>query len=216
MAIVSQNKVHIIVIVLITLGVGAGVFLPSLIDIEPAPLVLSEKIKGVIIESPPRVLPDFNLISQNGAPFTDKELEGKWSLVFFGYTNCPDVCPTTLGTLDRVSRQQDMPTDTQYLFVSVDPKRDTVEKLNEFIGFFKNDKFTALRGEKAEIDKLTEQIGVTFDYEESGADGNYIVNHYAAIFLIDPKARVRAYILPPHDVARVTEVYRTVRNYYSG
>jgi len=216
MAIVSQNKVHIIVIVLITLGVGAGLFLPSLIDIEPAPLVLSEKIKGVIIESPPGVLPDFNLTSQNGTPFTKKELDGKWSLVFFGYTNCPDVCPTTMGTLDRVSRQQDVPTDTQYLFVSVDPKRDTAEKLKEFIGFFKNDKFTALRGERAEIDKLTEKIGVTFDYEEAGADGNYIVNHYAAIFVIDPKARVRAYILPPHDVARVTEVYRAVRSYYSG
>lgn len=207
---------HTLVIILITVSVAAGIFIPSLIDLEPPPLVMPETVKGVVIESPPQALPEFKLTSQLSAEFTQENFKDKWSLVFFGYTNCPDVCPTTMGTLDRVSKQPGVPADTQYVFVSVDPKRDTVPKLKEFIDFFKNEKFTALTGEKAELDKLAEKFGVTYDYEGDVDSNDYIVNHYAAIFIVDPRARVRAYILPPHDVARVAQVYVGVRGYYGG
>lgn len=205
---------HIVVIVFITIGVGVGLFVPSLINIEPPPLTFPETVKGVVIESPARVLPEFSLVNQASVPFALSNLKDKWSLVFFGYTNCPDVCPTTMGTLDRVSKQASMPGDVQYLFVTVDPKRDTPPKLKEFIDFFKNDKFTALTGDKVELDKVTEKFGVTFDYEGDTNSKDYVVNHYAAVFIVDSKARIRAYVLPPHDVSRVSQVFMAVRNYY--
>jgi len=132
--------------------------------------------------------------------------------MFFGFTNCPDICPTTLTTMKQVKKrlaQQDF----RYIFVSLDPKRDTSDTLKEYMDFF-NPEFIALTGDKKEIDKLSETMGVIYDFEGDTSSNGYLVNHYASILVIDPQGRLRAHILPPHSVDKVADAITKLSNYY--
>lgn len=132
--------------------------------------------------------------------------------MFFGYINCPDVCPTTLMTMNQVAKK--LPQESiNYVFVTVDPNRDSAEKLKEFVSYFNPD-FIALTGKKADIDLLSKKLGVIYDYEGDIEAGSYVVNHYAAILVIDPKGRLRAHILPPHPVDKVVDAVNRIRDYY--
>ncbi len=197
----------------VVLLAGAGVAFNMLWQPEPPPLKFPD-MEGVIVESPPTPLPRFSLRDQQGRPFTRDNYRGQWSIVFFGYTSCPDICPTTMGNMDRLSRAEGMP-PTQFVFHTVDPRRDTPEKLAEYVSYF-NEDFIAVTGDKDEIDKFAEPLGVIYDFEGDTASDDYIVTHFAAVYIIDPKARLRAYVLPPHDVARMKKVYLKVREYYGG
>lgn len=206
----NKRNLNTLVFFAVILLAGAGVFL-SLMESEP-PRLKFENLEGVIVESPPTPLPDFQMTTHEGKPFTKKDYLGKWSIVFFGYANCPDVCPTTLTALNQVAQMPNLP-DTQFVFHTVDPKRDTVEKLAGFIEFF-NEDFIAVTGPKSEIDKFAEPLGVIYDFEGDTSKDDYIVTHFAAVYIIDPKARLRAYVLPPHNEERVGDVYIKVREYY--
>ncbi|MDH5302314.1 MAG: SCO family protein [Gammaproteobacteria bacterium] len=206
----NKHRLNTFVFFAVVLLAGTGVFF-SLYEPEPAPLTFPN-LEGVIVESPPTPLPEFAMLDQNSQPFSKANYEGKWSLVFFGYTHCPEFCPTSMASLKRLSQQPGFP-PTQFVFHTVDPKRDTVETLKDYISYFGNE-FTAVTGDKAEIDKFAEPLGVIYDFDEETNPGEYIVNHFGALYIIDPKARLRAYMLPPHDVARVSEVYLKVREYY--
>ncbi|MDH3325844.1 MAG: SCO family protein [Gammaproteobacteria bacterium] len=180
---------------------------------EPEPLTVPQSIKGLIVDSPPTKLPDFKFIDHNGKVFGNAQLKNNWSLVFFGYTNCPDVCPTSLSIMDKISKQPGLPDNMQYIFASVDPKRDTPEKLKGFVEYF-NAKFIGVTGTKAEIDKFQEPLGVIYDYDGDTNSDDYVVNHFAAIYIIDPKGRERAYVLPPHSEKQMNEAFKLVYNYY--
>lgn len=208
---VVKKKHHWLAIALV--GVGLLVLSFGLRETEPPKLELPEHIRGVVIDSPATQIPDFALTNQNGDVFRKANLKNKWTLMFFGYTNCPDVCPMSLRVLDGVSNQDNLPLNSQFVFTTVDPSRDTQEKMKDFVSYF-NEDLIGLTGDKAEIDKLAEPLGVIYDYEGDVASGDYIVNHFAAVYIFDPQARMRAYILPPHDVQRVTEVFRLVSSYY--
>lgn len=171
-----------------------------------------QNIEGLIIESPPGKIPDFALKNQNNEPVDSSIWKEKWNLVFFGYTNCPDVCPTSMNVFADMLDNKDTP-DTNYFFVSVDPQRDTPERLSKFLPFF-HEKIQGLTGEKKEIDKFAEPLGVIYGYEDKDASGNYIVTHFAALYIIDNKARLRAYILPPHTAERVNDLYQQIRKVY--
>ena len=99
------------------------------------------------------------------------------------------------------------------VFVSVDPGRDTPEIMDTFVSYF-NEKIIGITGDKAIIDKVAEPLGVIYDYEGDVASGDYIVNHFAAVYIFDPKGRERAYILPPHDVDKVTRAFKLISDYY--
>jgi len=206
----NKTRLNTVVFFAVILLAGMGVFL-GLYESEPAPLTFPDK-EGIVVESPPTPMPKFSMVDHNGQPFTTENYLGKWSLVFFGYTNCPDFCPTTMASMQRVSQLQGFP-ETQFVFHTVDPKRDTVDMLKDYIQYFGNN-FVAVTGDKAEVDKFAVPLGVIYDMEEETNPGEYIVNHFGALYIIDPKARLRAYLLPPHDVERVNEVYRKVREYY--
>jgi len=193
---------------------GLLVILPTLfMSGEPEKLQLPTTLEGVFIDSPPMPIPEFTLTDHNNKPFTKDDLKGKWSLVFFGFANCPDVCPTSMAVMDKVSKLEGVPKDTQYLFVSVDPKRDTPEKLKEFVSFF-NEKFIGATGSEAELKKFEEPLGVIYDFEGDTSSDDYIVTHFAAIYIMDPTGNQRAYILPPHSVAQVGEAYKLIYQHY--
>lgn len=146
----------------------------------------------------PREIGAFRLSDQRGREFTPDALRGGWSLVFAGFTHCPDACPTTLALLDTVEQRLRAGGGAiQVVFLSVDPERDTAERLAGYVDHF-NPRFVAVTGARAQIDALCRDLGIAY-VRNPGAGGDYTVDHSAALVLIDPRARVAGYFQPPHD-----------------
>jgi protein SCO1/2 len=161
----------------------------------------------------PRTVPEFQLIDSNAQAYGHDQLMGHWSLLFFGYTSCPDVCPTTLTTLAQVHQQLIDLADNkrlQMVFVSVDPKRDTPAQVGQYVKFF-NANFVGLTGTPQNIEQFTNAMGVPVAIHDSG-NGAYTVDHAATLFLLDPQARLAAVFSPPHDTATLATDLRAVVN----
>lgn len=203
----ARYKIPFISLALLALAIGLVYLLETR---EPAPLEFDNSM-GVSVISPPVPLASVTLQDQNGDAFRTSDLEGQWTLMFFGFTNCPDVCPTTLRTLKQAEER--LPQAINYVFTTLDPRRDTPEKVKEYLAFFNPD-FIGLSGTKDEIDRFSETLGVIYDYEGDVESGDYLVNHYAAILVIDPQARLRAHILPPHPVDKVVDATTRLIDYY--
>jgi protein SCO1/2 len=162
-------------------------------------------------------LQEFELTDQYQQPFNLEQLTGKWSLVFFGYTYCPDICPATLSTLTGVVRQlQADPqglANIQVIFVSVDPQRDTPEVIEEYLKYF-NKAFLGITGTQQDIDSLTRQFGAGYMMEPETAPGRYLVNHTSSIFLVDPHGRLLASFSPPHKSDTIVDQFRQIRSLF--
>jgi len=153
---------------------------------------------GTALESPRRV-GAFRLTDHRGREFTPESLRGGWSLVFAGFTHCPDACPTTLAMLNAMDeRLRANGGAVQVVFLSVDPARDTTERLAGYVGHF-NPRFVAVTGARTEIDSLCRDLGIAY-VQNPGAAGDYTVDHSAALVLIDPRARVAGHFTPPYDI----------------
>lgn len=204
----TRYRLPLITLMLLALAIGAAYLYESR---EPAPPAFDNQM-GVSVISPPIALPAVTLKDQHNTPFQLDELEDEWSLMFFGFTHCPDICPTTLMTLKQAARrlpQQGL----NYVFVTLDPTRDTPATIKEFLEFF-DPSFIGLTGDPQDIDRLAQRLGIIYDYEGDLESGDYLVNHYAAILVIDPRGRLRAHILPPHPVDKVVEATRRLMDHY--
>jgi protein SCO1 len=154
-----------------------------------------------------RPLPAVDLVSHVGQPFVTDDFRDTWSLVFFGYTSCPDICPMTLAYLNQV--QQRLRGDARFsrmrtVFVSVDPGRDSPQKLREYVSHF-NEDFIGLTGDPAQLQLLTRALGATYLIEEPDTSGRYLIHHSAAIFLISPEAEFAGVLTGPHEPAALAE-----------
>lgn len=177
------------------------------------------ELRGVL-RSEFRPLASFQLQTHNRGPITVASLRGKWTFVFFGYLSCPDVCPNTLHELDTLYRLLEdetgkRPEDMQVLFVSLDPGRDTTEKLASYVAHF-NGRFIGATAGKGAIERFTRQFGVSYILEEETAPGQYLVAHTSAIFLVDPYARLMATFSQPHYAVTLLSQYRKITDYYTG
>lgn len=140
----------------------------------------------------PVELKDFSLVRQDNSAFTKADFQDKWTLVFMGYTYCPDICPVTMANLNKIYPQLqalDSQHDIQILFISVDPNRDTPERLAEYVSFF-NPSFIAATNEHSELFPLARNLGMMYSMSQSTDDPNYLVDHSSSIVVIDPQARV--------------------------
>ena len=152
------------------------------------------------------------LTKDNGETFTLDDLTGDWHLLFFGYTHCPDICPTTMGVTaqaKKLAESADKPFP-QMLFVSVDPERDTPEMIGEYVRYFDKD-FTAVTGEKDLIKALTLQMSVVYMQmpAEDGESG-YLIDHSSALLLLNPQGKLVAFLNPPHDATTIVKDIQTV------
>lgn len=147
--------------------------------------------RGSVLE-PPVAVPDFTLTDQYGQPFRLSDQRGQVVLLFFGYTSCPDVCPTTLGTWRRVHQALGDDADrVRFVFVTVDPERDTTERLGLHVNAFNPD-FVGLTGTPAELEAVYDLFGVIHEKDtSSGSALGYLVNHTATTFVVDPDGRWR-------------------------
>jgi protein SCO1 len=186
-----QSKTFALVLVCIAAVLGAGA---ALWRQHASPQI--ELATGTFL-SPQRTLPDFSLIDQHGRAFGPRNLRGHWSFMFFGYTNCPDFCPSTLTTLAAMEKDlAGAPTRPQVVFVSVDAKRDTPEQLAKYVPYF-DPEFTGVTApDQKTIESVARKLGVAVAITP-GADGSYTVDHSSEIFVIDPRGKLAAVLTGP-------------------
>jgi protein SCO1/2 len=162
----------------------------------------------------PRPLTAFALTDDKNRVFDLASLKGKWSFLFFGFTHCPDVCPTTLAVLararDNIAKNTVGAEDIQFVFISVDPNRDTAGKLGQYVDYF-DTTFLGVTGDDAQIDNLACQLGATYQVAITPGVENYPVYHSMAVFLLDPQARYHAVFTPPHDAEAISKRFKVVR-----
>lgn len=190
------------------LAVAAGLWLGSTtFGGRPAAPKVPVLTQGTALPQP-RPLADFSLVDQDGQPFALANLKGHWTFLSIGYTSCPDICPMTMATYQAMARRLTGEASEaaeakgpRFLFVSVDPGRDTPERLAQYVRWF-DPGFLGATGEDGELRALAAQLGVLYarvDGQETAM--GYTMDHSASILLIDPQARLAAVFGAPHDAA---------------
>ena len=161
----------------------------------------------------PRPIENFTLTDELGRPFSLNELKGHPTLVFFGFTHCPDVCPTTLAKLAQIAKGASMP-QLRVLLVSVDPARDKPAQLQQYVRAF-DTSFKGVTGEQDQIERLAREFGVAIARVDLGG-GDYTVDHSAAVFLLDAQARRVAVFTPPFEIQPMAADLRSVADRLKG
>ena len=205
-----------VLVLLGTVALMAGTWLAVHFGDQASAAVPPPTIAATVL-SEPRPLQDFALTGDEEQPFTLASLQGHWSFLTFGYTACPDVCPTTLAVLDQVARRVgDAGSDAppQFMFVSVDPERDSIAQLHRYVTHF-NPHFHGATGPAAALDGLTRQLGVLYLKVPAGGDpSGYQLDHSASVLLIDPAGRLRALFSPPHQATAIAADFERIRSSY--
>ena len=166
---------------------------------------------GLYLLETPRNIGEFDLIDHHGNPFNPGRLDGQWTLVFFGFTHCPDICPTTLTFLNTFleSLEGTEAQDPQVVMVSVDPARDTVQQLADYMPYFNPD-FIGVTGEFLDIHRFATKLNTPFR-KVMDEDGSYQVDHSSNIVLINPRGDYHGFFRAPLDLAKMKVTYRSAR-----
>jgi protein SCO1/2 len=188
-------------LVLVGIGFGAGLLFRQAgqpLDGAAVPQLTS----GTLIAEP-RPLAPFRLTDHAGSEFSQESIKGAWYLLSFGYTRCPDICPTTLALLARLAdrlRQASPDSAIKTAFITIDPERDTQKVLADYVTYF-DPAFLGVTGDRRELEKLTRQLGVLHarvDTENSAM--GYLMDHSTAIILTNPRGEFQALFSAPHEV----------------
>lgn len=197
------HKTVFILIALVALVIGLTVYkvLNTEQQLDTAELLDA----GIVLLPQGRDMPDLTLTNQDGEAVSMAQLEGRWNLLFFGYTFCPDICPATLaelrqlrGKLPEEARQRIQP-----ILVSVDPERDTPEQLKKYLDYF-GAGFIGLTGSLEDIQTLANAAGVPFIPGDTSKE-NYTVDHGGNLALIGPDGRLRGFIRAPMRTEKLAE-----------
>lgn len=184
-----------------------------------SPRILSQedlRLNRAIVFDTPREIKAFTLSTHSNREFTEKDLVGSWSLIYFGFTHCPDICPTTLAKLAQVVDQldQELAARTRVILVSVDPARDTPESLAQYVTFF-DPEFIGLTGDFRELLNLTGSLNVAFnkvmlDGAESGNKDNYTIDHTGHLALVNPNGHYHGFFKPPFELAAMKVTFSSI------
>jgi protein SCO1/2 len=181
-------------ILVAALAAGAGMWLGGRFFLAPTPA----KLENAVLYPQPRAVPEFHLTQADGHPLSLDDWRGHWNVVYFGYTNCPDVCPTTLATFKQAWKdlgQRNLSGRVRFDFISVDPERDTPEHLRQYVAFFSPD-FIAATGSDQELTPLSRALGLIYS-RTTAANGNIQVDHSGSAIIIDPQGRLVGMFRPP-------------------
>lgn len=196
-----------------SLLIALTVIVAGLLGVGGAHLLLgpSAPVHATVLQTP-RPLPEFVLQDHQARAFAREDLLGRWSLLFFGFTECPDICPLTLQQLAKaVDGLEDIPATERprLIFISVDPMRDTPERLRSYVRFFHED-FLGVTGSLAEIQAFTRNLGVATSYVANQDGQGYTIDHTASVFLVNPKGELRAIFGTPHEPDVIKSDYRAI------
>ncbi|KIU50232.1 MULTISPECIES: SCO family protein [Pseudomonas] len=192
----TQKTVFILVaLVALILGLTINKVLSNRSQGDPTALIDA----GIILLPQSRQVPALQMTDENGQPVVLDQLKGKWSLLFFGYTFCPDICPTTLAQLRQV--KSELPKEAvdrlQVVLVSVDPNRDTPAQLKTYLGYFDKD-FRGVTGSLEDTQKLANAVSIPFIPADTSKP-NYTVDHSGNLALLGPDGTQRGFIRAPFN-----------------
>ena len=189
-----MNPRQFIIAIALGLALAAGTFLALRMQIPSEP-------KFALVLPEPNPVPEFSLLNQRGMPIDQTVFAGQWDLVFFGFTHCPDICPTTLQVLAAAKttlQEKGQVPLPRIVLVSVDPERDTPELMQQYVDYFGEGNL-GITGTLDEITKLTSGLGIFF--AKHASDGkDYTVDHSAAVLVINPDGGFEALFSGPHVV----------------
>ncbi|WP_165675555.1 SCO family protein [Metapseudomonas otitidis] len=198
---VQKTVFILIALVALVLGLTVNKVLNGQRQADPTRLLDA----GIVLLPQPRTVPAISLTDQDGKPIAMNELKDKWSLLFFGYTFCPDICPTTLaqmrelkGLLPGAARDR-----VRIVMVSVDPNRDTPQQLKQYLGYF-DPAFLGATGELASIQKLANAVSIPFIPADTSKE-NYTVDHSGNLVVIGPDGTQRGFIRAPLNNQKLKE-----------
>lgn len=200
----SKNSFLAVAIVLAVAAAVAGAWFAARLGAPELP-------EHARMLSTPRPIPAVPATDHTGAPFGAEDFQGHWTVAFFGFTYCPDICPTTLHLLAEARRMlDDLPQEDrpQIMMISVDPGRDAPARLAEYVPYF-HPEFRGLHVAAQHLPELTRSFGAAYAYTPLG-DDNYTVDHTASIFLVDRQGRVAAVFPTPHTAAGIASDLRRI------
>ncbi len=210
-----KNSRTVLLMLLAVFTVIVGSWLArSLNGHEPQDDIPSDLKSALLPE--PLPLTAFKLTDQHGRVFDLDRLKGKWTFMFFGYTLCPDVCPTTMTVMKNIAtvlERDPRQIESQFVFVSIDPERDKPESLGGYVEYFNPD-FIGITGNQAQLDVLGRQLNIEARRIEGDTSANYLLSHTSSIMLFDPRARWYADFSPPHERASIIERFYLGRHLY--
>lgn len=210
----SINKNLLLIVIFITTVLG--LFINKL----TTPRTLSDDellVNGLFLFDEPKLISDFEFVSSNKKIFSKSDLMGKWTLMYFGFTKCPDECPTTmyqLSKLIKVLRDKEYKLDDkQWILVSIDPERDTPEMIDNYAKGFDKD-FIGVSNNRPMLLSLATQLSVNNVMPSSSnhMDHSHLDNHVNNIILLDPNGDFAGIFRPPFDVSRLSLTYQSVTN----
>jgi protein SCO1/2 len=201
-------RLTVIGVILFSL-IGLGGFIHKI----TSPRILSTQDltnNGAIVFDKPRIFSGVNLIDHNGQPFTEDRLVGKWTIILFGFTSCPDICPTTLATLNTLynNMKESERKQVQIVMVSVDPERDTQQKLATYLPFF-NEQFIGVTGNKHFIRKLAAELNVAYSKVPLD-DGDYTMDHSGHLPLINPYGHYHGFFKHQNSSSQILLSWRSI------
>jgi len=216
-------KVVVVAIMSLALGLAAFIGWPLLSSNNSgsSSLSLSEYIKddGAFIFPQPINVTDVPFLNEEGQTVGKKDNVGKWSFLFFGYTYCPDICPTTLAVMQQmwIKLNPKMQSQTQVVLVSVDVERDTPEQLKTYMDYFDPD-FTAFTGKPASLRSFAAQLNAVYaKVERKNANGEidtelgYLMDHSANITILDPNGNYFGFIRPPFNPKKILKIVTAIQ-----
>ena len=177
------------------------------------PVIMSNedlRINGAIVFDKPRIFSDFELVDHRGEAFNLARMKDIWTIVFFGFSHCPDICPTTLAMLnDTYSKLKDSEKQRlQVVMISLDPQRDTVEKLAEYVPYF-NQQFTGVTGNQRAIRLLAAELNVAHNPVPLDGD-DYTIDHSTHLILINPMGHYHGFFKAPHTEITMRSTWRSI------
>lgn len=207
----NSNKPVIMFILTFVFAVSAGAWF----SFEASFVKPENQVKGTVLTEA-KMIDGFSLTDNKQRAFTLENLKDRWSILFFGYTHCPDICPTTLSTLKQMhlllSEQQ--ADSLQVVFVSVDHERDHPELLDGYLSYFNND-FVGLSGDLVVIEKLAQNLGIYFKKAASSSSdptSDYLIDHATTLIMVNPEAKLKAVLSGPYNaVSLYNDVLTLIR-----
>ena len=203
----QARRIYLTIIVLVAfIALILGLYFSQLSHTKKPDL---SKFNGTLLTTP-RQIDDFSLAGTSDKNYTKASLQGHWTFMFFGYTQCPKLCPVTMSELANMYKQlesdnvQDLP---EVVLISLDPERDTVQKMKQYVTAF-NPHFVGAVGESAQIDKMTKEMGIAYMKVNNGNNAaDYMIQHSGTIILFNPQGDIAAYFSLPHDPSKMAKDY---------
>lgn len=202
--------------VLLSLAFVAIVLAMLVVSVLREPVLSEEQLResGTFLLPKPRELAPFELTDQQGRPFTRERLEGHWTLMYFGFTSCPDICPVTLSVLAQAEQalralgDPELAEGYRVVLVTVDPDKDDAATLGKYVEAF-SPRFVGVTGTREAIAELATQLNVAF-MKVPTQDGGYTVDHTGNVVIVNPRGHYHGFIRVPHERDKIVATYRSL------